>query len=501
MGIVEKIVTVIVIMQVVAFAWNIWIMWQFGNIFAEPDSWRMTLNGNQLVNGVDGKGNKIFTAIIVSINKYLGSNAGSVIDFALLKDAVDRQCDTEEDSIAVLTPVPLYLGLIGTMFGIFFGLRDLLQTDAINTLMAGIGDETDVTSAANGVDGLLHGVKWAMLASVCGIMLTTFNSLLFKKIKSKEGRGKDSFLAWMQSVLLPALPTDTSSAMNLLARNLNRFNSTFSANIASLGNSLGQLDQISNDQMKVVKTVQSARFAQMADANVKVLEELKDCTSSLERFNGYLASIQGYTDAIHKFEAQFSKEANRVAVLEEIAHFFRDYKGSISKVTGDADDALGKALDELKNASSDGIIELKARMVEQSDTFKTFLKQESEAFESMAAGMRKQFEQSLAQMPGMQKQLDEVSKLPTKMEELIKKVNDSNDGLAKRIEFAMTTSASQMRQAVEALADVLKSGGLVVGQGICDDSKPDKSPRWKWVKVVALIAVAVACIVAVVMMI
>ncbi len=82
-------------------------------------------------------------------------------------------------------------------------------------------------SAASGSNSLLSGVAWAMLASICGILLTTVNSLLFKRCKLNEEDGKNSFFAWMQSELLPELPSDTSEALNNLVRNLNKFNNTF----------------------------------------------------------------------------------------------------------------------------------------------------------------------------------------------------------------------------------------------------------------------------------
>lgn len=186
---------------------------QFSKIFSEESSWRLRRNEQtNLVDGVYGAGNTIFESIKNSINKYLGNNSGSVIDFGLLKDAVDRHCDSVENDIATQTPIPLYWGLAGTMAGVIIGLTDLLKSDAILTLMGSSGGVINVASqnAATGINALLSGVAWAMLASIIGILLTTANSLLFKRCKLKEESGKNSFLAWMQSELLPELPSDTS---------------------------------------------------------------------------------------------------------------------------------------------------------------------------------------------------------------------------------------------------------------------------------------------------
>ena len=164
-------------------------MTQFSKIFTQESTWRLRRNEETgLVDGVYGTGNSIFDSIKDSINKYLGNNSGSVIDFGLLKDAVDRHCDSVENDIATQTPIPLYWGLAGTMAGVIIGLWDLLDSNAINTLMGSGAGAIDESSkmAANGIDALLSGVAWAMVASICGIMLTTFNSILFKRCKLKE---------------------------------------------------------------------------------------------------------------------------------------------------------------------------------------------------------------------------------------------------------------------------------------------------------------------------
>ena len=122
-AIVPIIIILIIVVQLFFFVKNFLRMRQFSNIFTDTASWRLRRNEEtSLVDGVYGNGNGIFTAIISSINKYLEKNSGSVIDFGLLKDAVDRHCDSVENDIAVQTPIPLYWGLAGTMAGVIMGV-------------------------------------------------------------------------------------------------------------------------------------------------------------------------------------------------------------------------------------------------------------------------------------------------------------------------------------------------------------------------------------------
>lgn len=121
-ALVPVIIIAIICIQVFFFVKNLLRMNQFSKIFSEESSWRLRRNEQtNLVDGVYGAGNTIFESIKNSINKYLGNNSGSVIDFGLLKDAVDRHCDSVENDIATQTPIPdsilsRYCGISGKCF-------------------------------------------------------------------------------------------------------------------------------------------------------------------------------------------------------------------------------------------------------------------------------------------------------------------------------------------------------------------------------------------------
>lgn len=468
--IVPFIVILIICIQVFFFCKNFRRMSEFSKIFSLDTTWRLHKNVDGFVDGIDGGGNKIFCNIVDSINKYLGNSAGSVIDFGLLKDAVDRHCDSVEDDIAVLTPTPLYWGLAGTMLGVIIGLLDLIGSDAISVLMEVTGGSLGSASSdvAGGVTSLLSGVAWAMVASICGILLTTFSSLLFKKRKLQEEAGKNAFLAWMQSELLPALPSDTSEALQNLVRNLNKFNNTFAQNISDLGEALREVNGAYAIQAEIIKAVHDMDVMGQAKANVMVLRELEKCTDKLEAFNDYLDSIEGYTDAIHRFETLFNNEAGRVKVLEEIRNFFRQYKGSISKTTADADNALKSALSSIKESTSSNVNDLNKIFAAQSEEFKRVLQDEKETFEQLAKEMRVQFSSELSQMPKLNRQLEEISAIPKHLESLIGKIEKSNEKLVQEI-------SKSVRLSSPANGSV---GQLPMEEGIGSGSETSSLPYW-----------------------
>lgn len=124
--------------------------------------------------------NEVAKEIENSINTYLIKNKGAVSDFNLIKDIVERNCDAVESEIESVTPLPLYLGLVGTMLGIIVGLGAI-------GLTTGFGDIQQV------VDSLMSEVACAMVASLVGVLTTTFISWKYRKCNVVIEADKNKF--------------------------------------------------------------------------------------------------------------------------------------------------------------------------------------------------------------------------------------------------------------------------------------------------------------------
>lgn len=283
----------------------------------------------------------------------------------------------------------------------------------------------------------------------------------------------------MQSVLLPELPSDTSQALNQLVVNLNKFNETFSENTSKLGNALKAVNESYAIQANVIQAVHDMDLMKMAQANVKVLRQLQECTDKLEGFNEYLNAVEGYTEAIYRFQTMFDNEADRLHVLEEIRDFFQRHKAEIAKTAGSADLALQSSLTQLRENASSNVAELHNRLAEQSEEFKRILNQEKEGFEELMSRVNAQFADQMQKMPAMARQLEQISSIPDHLESLVRKIEQSNAQMA-----------SQLSQAVKAASrpSVLPMGGGFSGGG-------SSTPAWmKWTAIVALVIIAAWCV-------
>lgn len=477
-NLVTAIVLVIIALQIIFFVRNFLRMREYKKIFEGEKTWGISHNPSTgFVSGIQGSGNKVFVSIKESINKYLGNNSGSVIDFHLLKDAVDRHCDSVENDINTLTPVPLYYGLAGTMAGVIIGLYSLIATGSIDSLLTSGGD---YNAAASGVNDLLEGVALAMLASICGIFLTTLGSLLFKRYKQQGESGKNTFLAWLQSRLLPELPSDTSDALNRLVKNLNSFNNTFAANTNQLRGALQNVNESYRIQAQIIKSVHDMDVEKMATVNIRVLKELQACTDKLEDFNQYLNDIHGYTDAIHEFTTRFQS----FDILEEMKLYFQRHRAEIAKDTANSDIALRDSLSKLKDSTISNVRELHKVLVQQAEEFKTIITDERESFLQINKELKSQFSAQLSQVPMLEHQLAMIASIPPQLDKLISKVEQSNAKLSTEV----STSMNQLGMAMQSRHDFANyQSTSTVSNAIF--------PKWMtWVILVSVILIAIACV-------
>lgn len=121
------VLAVAVIFQIIAFSRTQHLRTTLRKIFPESpeedlstefDEWNTSV---QITYANEKKKSKIFQSIVDAINNYLAKNQGAT-DYSTLKDITDRQCDAVEAQIDTTAPVPIYIGLCGTLIGIVLGV-------------------------------------------------------------------------------------------------------------------------------------------------------------------------------------------------------------------------------------------------------------------------------------------------------------------------------------------------------------------------------------------
>lgn len=509
------IIAVLIGLQVIIFIKNLRQMREFRRTFGEPGKpikYFAKKNDNGQVIGVNSDfSNPYFSRIKKSIGEYMEANAGGNIDFQLIKDAVDRNCDSIEEDANAQIPLPLYIGLAGTMLGIIIGIGYLWitgQLDALLDLTDTVKQTTEQISntaahaaddaaptGSDGVKTLLSGVAIAMIASIFGLTFTTIATWIFKGIKLEVEIGKNSFFTWMQSNLLPEVANDTVDAFRKLGRTLGRFNADFSRNADAFGRTMDRILGVNSTQNELLTNVEkmNKQIEAMSQKNLDVASRLTNVMNVLNDFANYVQSINGYTTALQHFTEQFNGEADRIHVLEEMKEFFtlqgdrlKREEDQLKKGIGKLDNALVEGTNQLKNRFTSSNDDLKRLMTTQKEQFRALLDSQTQMFKDAHQELINSIRKELGALPQTASALNAV---PEKIKALLDGYKRENDKLVSQLSTALSTMNRTLREIGAAGAVVSTDDGTVVRAG-------SMFPKWMNWTIIGLVSImAAACVV------
>lgn len=437
----------IIVLQVLSFVGTWKRMSVFSKIFGSkqaPLNYELLKDAQGEITGFigegDNSGNPAFSEIKESINNYVANNES--IDFQIIKGAIDANCDSREEDVQAQIPIPLYLGLAGTMAGIIIGVGSLWISGALADLVGATG----TSGHAEGVVVLLGGVAIAMICSIVGLAMTTICTWRFKGCKLLIEQRKSTLLAWLQQNLLPEVATDDLQAMGLLAEQLRTFNTTFRRNTTIFGNTLESVRTTIDEMKHIVQQVQGMEelTERMAEKNARAAYRLEHSSEKLQQFNNYLDSINGYVDEVHRFTENFRDETLRLQALEEIRDFFKAHRDEMvtrqqqmSRQVAEFDRPFKSAMADLRNSMVHETEELKRIVGEHTRDFENTLREQKNLFKSVTDNMLHEFEAQARQMPQAVTAINSLRDLPEQINSLLTRVEASNNSLVRELKRAL----------------------------------------------------------------
>ena len=362
------IVAVIVILQIYYFEANVKKRKELRTIFSDDIDSHLAAVQNEdgvtqiAIDNVESE--LLIEEIIDPINSYLDKNKGAT-DYHIIKDLTDRACDKVQDEVDSYNPVPLYLGLCGTMLGIILGIFFLWLSGGLDSLLASniIKDGMDAdaiklaessarTSASNGIQHLLGGVAIAMFASLCGVILTVIGTHQTKDAVAANEEGRNKFLSWIQTNLLPRMSGDVVSTLGVFYTNLNRFNRTFSQNSRDLQSAFEDIQKAYKGQTEYTRELNKLDIAKAQLA----FSALGDAT---EKINSFLQGSSQYLASVVALAEKLDTADSRTKAIERMGQFFESEieqisarKALLSEAVGKIDLNLKNSIDGLKDSSN-----------------------------------------------------------------------------------------------------------------------------------------------------
>jgi hypothetical protein len=416
-----------------------------------------------------------FVKISDSINNYLAKNKGAVSDFMLIKDIVERNCDSLEEEISTQTPIPLYIGLMGTMSGIILGLGKIALVDGFSTF---------IQNPQQSIGELMGGVAIAMIASLCGIILSTLSAWYAKQSKSILESKKNAFYSWIQAKLLPVLHGNITSTLHVLQSNFKTFNNSFSSNIASMKNALEQRNNVYNMQLKILDQLNKLDVQKIATANVTVLQQLELSTSRFKEFSDYLAQTTAYLNAVRDLNTRVGEYMQHSAALTHLAeyfesenNYFKERSGMLNKGVVDFDQMLQKSFSTLQENSKTNFDAFNYFVIRKQEEIKSYLTESEKIMEEKVGELNSSMTSHITeQVHLLEAKLGELNTLADAMKNFTS-VKDSLAGLVDALErkssdsYEVVASVDKLGKKLDILCQVVKDSGNSGWQDADDETK------------------------------
>ena len=359
-----------------------------------------------IVRLTDEESHPILAEIENAINTYLLHNKGSASDFNLIKDIVERYTSAVQREIDSLTPIPLYLGLMGTVAGIVVGLALIALT--------GDGFEAFVAQPDAVIGSLMSGVALAMLASFIGILCTTSCSWMDKNGSTVLEAGKNQFYTWIQTELLPVISNSATGAIALLSRNLSKINTSLEKTVRRLDTKLGEIGKTYDSQVELLHLMNEIDINKIATANVKTLAALNSAMGNLQQFATFLDNSSEYVKNVRALNDDLNAHMERTDALVEIAQFYRQHhqvlsarQDTINQAVVKVDDTLQKTLADLTQNAEKAMQRMHQTFINCSDQ----IERAAGALPSSLTDQKKQLElavETIGKMPAIATTLKEM---------------------------------------------------------------------------------------------
>ena len=186
--------------------------------FFPSKKWETNGDKEHLTLIVEPEDSKNAQELVSEINDYITKTNGAV-EYAVIKDKTERRIDSLYEFATSKISFPTYLGLMGTFFGVYIGLK---------CFNAGLG-QGDGGITDQMVKELIGGIIVSMVTSLVGLVLMTISNIHASNVQKKVDAQKDEFFEFLQMSVIPTLGTNVSSSLNRLRSTIGNFEPSFRA--------------------------------------------------------------------------------------------------------------------------------------------------------------------------------------------------------------------------------------------------------------------------------
>ena len=300
------------ILQILVFGYTVLKLGKYKSFFPKDGSWESFHNGVAFQIKTPNASSEA-KQLVEEVNEYLRRNEGTT-DFNIIKDKTERSLDTLYEDAMSKVSFPTYLGLMGTFFGVFIGLKSF----NIGVATSGVSDKI--------VSELIGGVIVSMVTSLIGLALMMIGNWIASDYQKKVEADKNKFYDFLQVQLMPVMGTSMVAALHKLHGTINTFEPAFRSIIDEFKSAFGECTETLKGTFgENVKQLTDAvevmgRNMTTINENVKKQDELLKTMKQRQT----LETLEKFNEAADKFDSVSTSIAKLTDIKDEIAKSSQD---------------------------------------------------------------------------------------------------------------------------------------------------------------------------------
>lgn len=264
---------------------------------------------------------------------------------------------------------------------------------------------TGTNIQVEGIKTLLTDIGIAMIASFLGVMFTAISTSKYKEARGEMLKMKNKFLSWIQTKVMPNMSDNLTGALTKMANDLNNFNSTFAENTKELKETLSQVTDNYDNQVKLLDAIDKIKIAKIAKANVEVYDKLQGCTEELERLFEHLGNSEEYIAQVVKLNSRLGDIEDRTRLSEELGNYFKseieyvqDRQGMMRQQMSSLDSVVQDALDNLGTSLAGSISNLTEVFQKQNQQVQALIEEQQESLSKALEDQRVAINNKIAEI-------------------------------------------------------------------------------------------------------
>ena len=258
-----------------------------------------------------------FREMLDDTNTYLKKSRGAG-KYSMLKELAERPLELQAAAAAAMLSTPLYIGLLGTFLGIALGLFSIVG--------AGVSEAS--------IQAFLAGVLVAMLGSFGGLLFTILSNFTYKEARQQAAERRQTYLSFVQANLLPRLEQEAAGSLANLRMVLEQFNKDFFGKITDFKEPFGNLSQYITVQEKFLTALEGSGYSQLAEANLRFVEQIRENAQLFESFGGYQRKLNESLQLGAGAARDIRQVVERLSQIDDVQGYIRQNEEMLRKQVG-----------------------------------------------------------------------------------------------------------------------------------------------------------------------